>query len=500
MFVEKSSRVHQWLSILAFMTLVIVCAVGSLSVYMVQGQASNMTSHNNGIVAIAPIQSPTPILPDADCPQKNPPDPCGLLSDLHWAINGIAGSAPHPNWEGHLDWTFNKWRNGSSQNLPLLSHAISLWKPAPGPTGGTATQQQKIDWWIAFFTYQLGECPAGQSCFPSWVSPATDPMMLKYLKGSELLSNHYDHVTTTAVATVHLWAFTNFGQSSTIASKAKKYLRATWALYTLGAGSSYAFQRQEYWDGETASTTVNCQLGSTGPFFDGPFLALAGMRADPGAGCQDDRGPLFIRAIDWVVTRNLREGREQKAVCDTIENKWPNQVNRKGVYGLIPDERTMLRNHITGTLAVDAIIAMLGTSKTSANYRLLGWVEGGSQVRASLVETNHNFNTSAVYAVRYKAASGTAEFLYPYNIFCATTCTCAPSPCPNRCNRSGITAGYAFLMRGDIQDPLNPDRIKASNGSSCVHGTRVVTLLGIPASGSYQVLLSPNAAAQKVLW
>jgi hypothetical protein len=158
------------------------------------------------------------------CVLKSPPDPCGLQEDIVWAIQGGIGAPPHPNWEARLDWTFLRWRNGSSQNWGPLAHAIALWRPpVPGKT-----LADNVQWWHTFFDCQNGGAP----CVVPGVS---DPVHLKYMKGSELLSPTYDAAVTSGIASVHYWAKRNNNQA--LADKARRYLRITFAMYSLASGS-----------------------------------------------------------------------------------------------------------------------------------------------------------------------------------------------------------------------------------------------------------------------
>jgi hypothetical protein len=69
------------------------------------------------------------------CDPANAAHPCAMEEDL---VRVMSGGATQSNWMTNLDTmdNFNAWANKGSNNLPLLSGAIALWKgrrSAPSP-------------------------------------------------------------------------------------------------------------------------------------------------------------------------------------------------------------------------------------------------------------------------------------------------------------------------------------------------------------------------------
>jgi hypothetical protein len=420
--------------------------------------------------ASAQTTSPTPIAPSAECPRESAPDPCGLLSDLHWAMNNLADPPPHPNWEARLDWTYNRWRNGSSQNWGPIAHAIALWKPVAGKT-----VTDSVNWWNTFFDCQLGGVCS--------VAGVTDVKHLKYFKGSELFSNNYDGSVTTAVVAVHYWARTR--NRPILADKARGYLRATWAAYTLAAGQGPAATFRD--DFPSPNTSHPCQVNQLNQyFFTGPYIAAAGMRSTTAHVCQDGRGTLYARALQLAVT-SKRESVEKSTVLNQLHSTWPGNAYLENVYALTSGERTTLRNHTTSGNAAPTLVSMLGNARTSVTYRFLGWNDPvGGQVRATVMEENLNHNTVALYGVKYTFNSREAHILFPW---------------ANAVFRNGVTSGYARLA----PDIFNPTQAVASNidpndpndppGGNSYHGVRSSSF-PVPTTGKlYHVVMSPFQSA-----
>ncbi|MET0754098.1 MAG: Calx-beta domain-containing protein [Pyrinomonadaceae bacterium] len=429
---------------------------------------------------LAELEAWRTIIPYSACEKESLPDPCGMLADLDWVMKGYVGSEPHPNWEGRLDWDYSRW-NASSENWGPIAHAIALWKPVPG--------QDSVGWWKTVL-----DCQTGGPCN---VSVDIAPK-LRYFKGSELFSAIYDGSTTMAVVAVHYWAKKN--NDTVLETKAERYLRATWGSYTLAAGNSYAV-RVDIENGDSPDSVPNCQTNATGtPFFDGPFISMAGMRTTPSSLCQDGRGPLFNHALNRTVANNKRESLDQRAIAAYIQANW-NGTN-KNVYGLTATEygtNGVLWRHITGNqLAVSYILDNmfrfnLGNNNyqyihTIVPYRFLGW-GGTTPIRVTVMESNKNGNTTPTYAVRYDSSTMVSLTLYPWN---------------KDLDRVVGTEGYARL-EDSFGNPNaeNPVRITASNDNNQAHGPRTVTMTGIPPNPGvqgYQVVLSPTANPTIVNW
>ncbi len=416
---------------------------------------------------------------------ENIPDPGGLLADLDWAMKEYAGPAPHAKWEKRLDWNYSRWQE-SSENWGILAHAIALWKDAPwypnDPNSRKATDAEKLNWWKTVL-----KCQLGATCTP------TAPK-IRYFKGSEIFSSDYDASVTLAVAAVHYWA-ARIKFDSELELLARSYLRATFGAYALAAGNSHA-QQLKVDLSATEYAQGNCQTASGGVFFAGPFITMAGMRSPASALCQDDRGPLFNRAIERNLAsdQNKREAIEKRLVGAYIQEKWGNQdVN---VYGLnnaesgadLSDANTSkLWRHINGTLAHDYILSNMfqwtsGSTtyyiRTIVPYHFLGW-GATTPVRMTVMEDNLNANTAPTYAVKYDASTLTGEALYPWVA---------------QSHRHFITHGYGRME----PSAANPSTVRASNIDaddgdvvSAAHGERIVTMSGT-SSPQYHVILSPN--------
>jgi hypothetical protein len=399
----------------------------------------------------------------------NEPDPGPLLSDLYWALNGGVGSPPVANWEASLNTNFSAWRVGGSENKPPIAHAIALWRYSQ-------TDPNTVSWWNTFFDCQNG----GQPCAVPGVS---DPGSLKYMKGSELLSNTYDGAVTTAVASVNYWAYTH--NNTTLQNKARRYLRVTFMMYSLAAGpgpvASYV--------GDYGGTLNPCQTGSAGYFFTGPFISTAGMRSTPEHNCQDDRGPLLARALQWRVT-NKREQADQAQVCGFLEQHWPLDTGvYENVYALDPSNRSLLTGQLGSGNAADTLRYALAGVRTMVVYRFLGWQDaGGKQIRLTVMEANRNHNTAAMYAELATYSDGVARSVFPWVNQTGTA----------RQWRHGITDGYAKLL----PNVFFPARVEGSNigpgdTPNSIHGT-IVKTIDLPVSTAakeYHLVLGPTLDA-----
>jgi hypothetical protein len=444
---------------------------------------------DGGAGKVAELEAWRTIIPYEVCEKEPSPEPCGMLADLDWAMKGYADPPPHPNWTDRLDWDYSRW-NQSSENWGPVAHAIALWKPVAG--------QDAVGWWKTVL-----DCQTGGTCN---VSESVAPK-IRFFKGSELFSGIYDASTTTAVVAVHYWAKMN--NEPQLEAKAERYLRATWGAYTLAAGNSYALRVDvENDDADGPDSVLNCQTNVSGsPFFDGPFISMAGMRTSPSSLCQDGRGPLFNRALNRSVTNNKREFLDKKAVAAFLQTNWNGTT--ENVYGLTAAEygtSGILWRHITGSqLAVSYILDNMFRFNPGNNnfqyihtivpYRFLGW-GGTAPIRVTVMESNRNGNTTPTYAVRYDASTKVSLALYPWNI---------------NSDRVVGTQGYARLEAADgTPNAQNPVQITASNADPLIgeigipaHGTRVVTMTGIPPNPGvqgYQVVLSPTANPTTVSW
>lgn len=433
-------------------------------------------------LGFAQTPAPTPILPHQDCPLNRnnsgaiiPPDPCGLLADLHWAMNNLSGAAPHPRWEERVNFGYGAWQNpnGGSENWSVIANTIALWKPST-----SMPLAQNIQWWHKFLDCQNG---GGPNCT---FAAGENPGRLIYIKGTELLSDTYDAQVVTAIAAVNFWAVTH-PQYLSLSAKAKKYLRATWAMYTLAAGKTSARTYDSYNDTAQPPQSDICQLAANGSdFYTGPFIAAAGMRSKPSSACQDNRGPLLLRATEKTGVVNKREMKEQVAVATYIQQYRSGDSRDENVYGLVATERTALKAHIDNGTNTSVLVNLLGNVRTSVTYHFLGWREANNhQVRATVMETNLNSFTSAIYASKYSSSTRKAEFLFPWS----------------GAIRNGITRGYGRLF----PDIFNPNRVQASNIDLSIgeqengyHGTRIVEMALPSAQSYYHVMLYSGRSAE----
>lgn len=428
------------------------------------------------------IEKPTPLLPAAAlaaCLAVFPgtataTTPGEMLHELNAALRNQPETY---NWRAQLDPTFNCWRVGCSQNLPVISAAVALIKAPIGTTPG-GTPYNIYNWWHSFLN-----CQNGVSCN---VSPAGS---LIYFKGSEMMSNTYDWSVTAAVAAVNWWAHQN--GDAAMANEARLYLRKTWVVYALAAGSSYARQYRDDIDDAgnlvgdgTGQFTHRCQLNTGGtPFFDGPFLPLASPRSKPAAYCADNRGVLLAKAVDWPLTKNNQEHQEQANLRAYIEPNWPGNAFGESVYALSVSERSLVRDHINNGNQVPAFLSVLNNGNTRFRVRMhfLGW----PGVRVSLIEENANGNAHGpLYAAKYDRSIQEAHMLYPWR----------PSA------SSGYQKGYGRLLPTEI----SPTEVEASNTADgetppLNHGGLHILRFSVPSSTPlYHVVVGPSAPASQI--
>lgn len=391
--------------------------------------------------------------------------PGDLLAELNKAIRGQTTNTSL--WKNQLDIDFGNWRVGGSQNLPVIAAAIALFEDPIGidQFGGS---YNIYDWWEDFLN-----CQNGAGCSVS------NPGSLVYMKGSELLSNTYDASVVTSVAAVHYYQYTVQFRSELANSRV--YLRKTWSLYALAAGTGPAdtvIDRR----GDSGGPDVGpCQVNLQGQFFyTGPFLALAGARSTNAHYCQDDRGPLFARAIDFFMSKNLRETTAQANVLDYVEANFGGNPWNENVYALDSAARQLVRDHLSLADEAGTFVYVLnnnGATRFSRTMRFLAW----PGVRVSVMEGNPNRNTAAVYGAKYTASSKDAEMLYPWNESAA---------------RNGITEGYGKLL----PSVTSPTTVEASNLASHespngFHGTRVVSMSVPTSTPQYHVVIGRTFGA-----
>ena len=390
--------------------------------------------------------------------------PGELLVELDKAIRGQATNTNL--WKNELDIDFSKWSGGGSQNLPVVAAAIALFEDPIG-VDQFGTPYNIFDWWETFFL-----CQNGNGC------PLATPGSLQYMKGSELLSNTYDASVTTSVAAVNYYHHTVAFNGQL--ADARLYLRKTWSLYALAAGSGPARNVTLERDAPEGTTNGICHLNLHGQFYyTGPFMAVAGARSTHAHMCQDDRGPLFARAIGFFMSKNLRESTGQASVLNYIEANFGGNPWNENVYALDAASQQLVRDHLTQGNQAATFVGVLnnGATRFRRTMRFLGW----PGVRVSVMEGNPSRTTQAIYAIKYTASTQHAHVLYPWGD-----------------SRNGLTEGYGVLL----PNTSSPTQVEASNlapgeSSNGFHGTRVVSM-GIPTSTpQYHVVIGNFATFQQ---
>ena len=189
-------------------------------------------------------------------------------------------------WRNHIRFDYNQWKINGSENLPVTAAAVALFYEPVRPDGDIR------NWWQTFLEAQLGQ----RTTFPPGHPQAGQalPAKLTYFHGSEAFSFTYDSSAVASVLAVHFWAqrTPSHPLSATLKTLARKYLRATWGVYGLAAGTgpgAVAYRNELF-------HTDKLQRGSNGFFYTGPYIAVGGARSNSTHWGQDDRGILFTRA------------------------------------------------------------------------------------------------------------------------------------------------------------------------------------------------------------
>jgi hypothetical protein len=387
----------------------------------------------------APVGPPDLGAPDPCQGKKN--SPCAPTITLADSIRGV--EPRYTNYRGWLDWNFKAWVElDSSKNLPVLAHAITLWRlssewnPPPNPP------RNPVQWWLKFLNCQVGD-PA---------CPSNAPPKLKVMKADELLSNTYDADTTRAVVSVFHWAgkqMVSGNQSaevSDLAFKSRLYLEKTWGMYVLGAGYGPSKSIVHYGNRDLSSDRQRCDRNGSSYWYTGAFMALAGMRSAWGHLCEEDRGPLFMRALapEWpgalpssvpVDMKTLVKAGESSAqweLLDLIQQKraqFPSNPNflykDDNAYGLHAGLRAFMVGLIVNGGGSETIRTFMQGTNLPAEYHFLGWTDaGGRQVRMTVMKENNSAATIPTYAVLYRSADNltgisgvdrTAEAMIPFS-------------------------------------------------------------------------------------
>ncbi len=410
--------------------------------------------------------------------------PGDLLAELNRALRNQPAAFP---WSADLNPSFSAWRVGGSENIPVIAAAVALIR-APIGTMPNGTPYNIYNWW-----HSLLNCQNGFSC------NVADPGSLVYFKGSEMMANTYDWTVTISVAVVNWWAHANLNNPNVtvrnhaiaLTNEARLYLRKTWVVYALAAGSSYARQFRdqisEAVDSSCSGLTQfvhRCQI-NTGctPYFDGPFLALASPRTNRSYYCTDNRGVLLAQAIAWPLTKNGQEDQRQADLRAYIETNWPGNTPGENVYALNSNDRLLVRNHINDITQIPAFLGVLNNGNTRFRVRMhfLGW----PGVRVSMIEESRNNNTKGpLYAAKYERSTREAHMLYPWR--------------PTASN--GYQRGYGRLLPAET----SPVQVEVSNTADdetppANHGGEIVLTSDLPSpSPLYHVVVGPDSPASQM--
>ena len=306
-----------------------------------------------------------------------------MVNTLHSVLQGGPSTC---NWTNQVKKDFGPWLNGSSNNLPVVAAAIAL---VVDPVN---SQWNMFQWWDTYLRAELGE---------------TDPMgALGFYGGNELTSGNYQFYNIAAVLAVHHWA-QDVGNGN-LELLARRWLRVTWALHGLSAGSGPA---RTFHD---RGNVFPGQVNASGDFYyNGPFLALAGARFNKAHWPGVARGTFFSRAVAWPITKFNREPAEQRNLRQFLEREWGGEHH--SLYGLTSDEEDDLRTLVTQGTVPFGLGEMIGPIRTIRKLHFLGW----PGVRATLMEGNPNGNTVPTYGIAYFAqphlgGGMEAHFLYPW--------------------------------------------------------------------------------------
>jgi hypothetical protein len=403
--------------------------------------------------------------------------PATLVGELNAALNAAPNPTTPPAWPDKLDLAFDNWRNGGSQNLPVIAAAVGLVR------GGTSTVSGAVleTWWNQFFA-----CQNGAGC------PVANPGNLVYFQGQELGSYTYDWSVLSSVAAVHLWARAH--NRSALQGAARLYLRKSLSLDALASSPSpVASYKDNTLNGmlvDGSCTDPACTHQCPRPLFGAPFLALAGARSNSSYFCADSRRIVFAQAIDWPLTNVPAhlEPDQQTALRATLVAKWAaltTPASADNVYGLTISDRALFRGHVNTGNAASTLVAILnqGATRFVQPYHVLAWSDGE---RASWMMRNPACARcgGSAYAVKFAPGPRQAQYLYPWLAS----------------KSSGHRRGLAEWLPSTSGAPA---RIEAKNcdrnaGEACpspVHGEHYVWFTWREDAPQYHVLLGPSAPA-----
>jgi F5/8 type C domain len=438
----------------------------------------------------------------ANCP---PYTPQNIETELVRAINNLttptpikcvanpSGRAyPENGWDIHIDPTFHSWQIGGSLNLAVVTSAVGLYRfPIDTVMRKSPADQPMtfLNWWLIYLSAQVGETALPASFN---ITPTTHPVLFQY-KGTELFSNIYDAPVVTSIIAVRYWAYLN-GQAQ-LFRLTQKYLRANWALYGMAAGMgpvwTYDLARKyNPADGTTSPIrTALCnppkphpnsseynmcapRRSGGGYQYNGHFLALAGARSKlQGQWSSDGKFTLFDRAIEDVPSplQSYDTNTERRIILDTLEQKWPALQStvpqppppNENLYGLdrvndIPQIKTLITSTDPTESRSKLATLMSWTTfvRTATPYRIMAWAGW----RASMMETNTNFNSPNMYGIAYIQQPDSSDPSHAKAVFMHPWTDAKSGGADGWCKFDGITGGMMRIHASNALSNPGPDR------------------------------------------
>ena len=320
---------------------------------------------------------------------------CGTATSAAAVVRVTCGGSPDWQLENvnralrgqgdYCDWTEDfssnfpyNFGNGQGYNRPVEAAAVALIKD-PNHSGVNMSQ-----WWTDYLSGELG-----------------DRGTVWFYGGQELGSYIYQRYNEATILAVYYYA--NATNQTGISTLARRWLRATIALHALTASPGPLLT--EHANGQMRTPTVS---------YNGPYIAMAGMRSAWGFWAAVDRSILMAQALGVGTNRSGELG-PQSSIRTYVETHWTNQT--ENAYGLNSTDRGDLWNAVaSGTQPTNFVSRFLGTNlRTQVRYHIVAW----PGVKVTLMERNTHTSTAPTYGVAYftapRLASGNeAHFLYPW--------------------------------------------------------------------------------------
>ena len=295
------------------------------------------------------------------------------------------------DWRARFAPDFQPWNVGGSENRPLVAAAIKLF------ADGDAAAQI---WWLDYLENQLGD-----------KDDASLPLKVRRFHSAELFSSGYDSFSTRAVAAAHLWARDN--GASTIQSLSRRWLRATWYTYALGAGR---FKVEKLWS--IRSTTLERVV----PENANTYVQIASPRSvDEG---WPQSVPILARAREIAIKY---ENNETKRLGNLLKSSWGSNVN-PNVYGLDSTDRTNINSIVNSASFSEAtLLSVYGNLRLYRNLHFFAFSQGQYGSRMSVLEPDGaNYNHERIiFAVRFDNDTATGWLLAPWNNDTTTLGSCS---------------------------------------------------------------------------